>query len=96
MLLLLADHLHPATATVVIDHLDAMEAETVIALDHLDETTAIATGIEMGVEAVREDAHPDVMEVETTEKRRKRRTNPKIKKRRRNPRLLLHPVVQSP
>jgi hypothetical protein len=42
----LVDHLHPATATaiatVVIDHLDAMEAGTAIAPDHLDETTATA------------------------------------------------------
>jgi hypothetical protein len=94
MLLLLAGRppLTTAIVTAAIDHPDVMEIETAIALDHLDETTAIATGMEG-----REDAHPDVTEeAETTERKEKRMTNPKTKKRRRNPSLLLRPVVQSP
>lgn len=75
---------------IVIARPDVM-AETAIVLGRRGETTVIDTETE-----VREDARPDVREEEgMREKRRGRKTGPKIRRRRRSPRLLRHPVVRS-
>jgi hypothetical protein len=89
MLALLAVPHHPATATVAIDHPDAMAIQKAIVPDRRDGKTVIDTERE----AVTGDARPDVMEQETREKRRERKISPR--RRRRSLRLLLRPVVRS-